>query len=443
MAQVAVPMPDGGTRWISEEERARIALQHHAVTSTSFMSYRPTAAEVLAADREAQRRQDAAHLDAEREQAGRARAAQDRRRFLPRLTDAVARSIEDALLHRADPSRYPATAPARRWLDAPLRELALEWLTMAGAAPARDHHRLAMAWLHRGGQAQQAWQPAANTRGYLATSDLPLLLDNVAHVLYLDAYTATPRTFAVWAREVEVADFRSTVVVTPSFPALLPVPEHAEFTHHGVLGPTAALRLVAYGRQVTVTRQAILADDMLTFGQLQQALGVAAAACESDAVYILLTTNPTLPDGQPLFSTAHKNLMTASDLTAAALTTAAAALASQTAADGRALHLRPRYLVVGTLLAGEARALVTSQTPVNSDPDSGLVVVEDDRVPSKSWYLMTDQWPTIATAHLASAGGPELLSKDGWDIDGRHYKARDEFGCTVMDWRGMIYTPTT
>jgi hypothetical protein len=38
--------------------------------------------------------------------------------------------------------------------------------------------------------------------------------------------------------------------------------------------------------------------------------------------------------------------------------------------------------------------------------------------------------------------GPELLAMDGWDIDGRLYKARDEFGCTVMDWRSMIFTPS-
>jgi hypothetical protein len=438
----AVPMPDGETRWISEEERARIARTHHAVTSSAFMSYTPTAAEVLAADREAERRQRDARMVEASEQRARVRAATDRRRFLPRLTDAVARGIEAALLHRCDP-RYPAPAAARRWLDAPLREIAVEWLTMAGDAPARDHHRLAMAWLQRGGQAQQTWQPAANTRGYLATSDLPLLLDNVAHVLYLDAYTDTPRTFTAWTRELEVPDFRSTVVVTPSFPALLPVPEHAEYTDHGALGPTAALRLVTYGREVTITRPCILADDLLTFGQLQQALGVAAGACESDATYNLLVSNPVLADGNALFSAPHKNLMTASDLTAAALTTAAAALASQTAADGRALHLRARYLVVGTLLGAEARQLVTSMTPVNSSPEDGLVVVEDDRIPAKSWYLMTDQWPTIATAHLAAAGGPELMSKDGWDVDGRLYKARDEFGCTVMDWRSMVFTPTT
>jgi hypothetical protein len=54
---------------------------------------------------------------------------------------------------------------------------------------------------------------------------------------------------------------------------------------------------------------------------------------------------------------------------------------------------------------------------------------------------MTDEWPTLATAHLASTAGPELLAKDGWEVDGRLYKARDEFGCTVMDYRSMVYTP--
>jgi hypothetical protein len=287
------------------------------------------------------------------------------------------------------------------------------------------------------------WAPAVRQNGYLATSDLPKVLDGVANVLYLDAYTEAPRTFEAWTREMEVPDFRTAVVVTPSFPALLPVPEHAEYTHHGALGPTAGLRLVTYGRQVTFTRQAVLADDMLTFGQLQQALGVAAAACESDATYDLLTSNPTMADGQPLFSVVHRNLMPASDLTAAALATASAALASQTAADGQALHLAARYIVVGTLLGAEARQLVTSLTPANTPPGTGYVVVEDGRIPAKSWYLVSDQWATIATAHLAATGGPELLAMDGWDIDGRLYKARDEFGCTVMDWRGMIYTPTT
>jgi hypothetical protein len=410
------------------------------VTAT-WLSYVPSADDVRELDREAHRREDAERTELVAEQHAREHATRERRKFLPDFGEAVARGIEDALLHRADPSRYAPTPAATRWLDHSLVELADSWLTMAGYPDprGRGRHGLAMAWLVRGGV--PTWRPAACQKGYVATSDLAMLLGNVANVLYLDAYTDAPRTFTAWTRELEVPDFRTSVVVTPSFPALLPVPEHGEFTHHGSLGPTAGLRLVTYGRQVIVTRQAILADDMLTFGQLQQALGVAAAACESDAVYNLLVSTPTMPDGQALFSVARGNLMPASDLTATSLAAASTALASQTAADGRALHLAARYILVGTLLGAEARQLVTSLTPANTPPGTGYVVVEDGRIPAKSWYLMSDQWPTIATAHLAATGGPELLAMDGWDIDGRLFKARDEFGCTVMDWRSMVYTP--
>jgi hypothetical protein len=59
-----------------------------------------------------------------------------------------------------------------------------------------------------------------------------------------------------------------------------------------------------------------LRDDVTALAQLIQALGVAAAACESAAVYDLLTANPIMPHGQPLFSAAHGNLMAAAALTA-------------------------------------------------------------------------------------------------------------------------------
>jgi hypothetical protein len=47
-----------------------------------------------------------------------------------------------------------------------------------------------------------------------------------------------------------------------------------------------------------------------------------------------------------------------------------------------------------------------------------------------------DRWPTIPSTPLAAAGGPER-----WGMDGRLYGARDEFGCTVMNWRTTVYTP--
>src|SRR5262249_2012393 len=73
--------------------------------------------------------------------------------------------------------------------------------------------------------------------------------------------------------------------------------------------------------------------------------------------------DPALADGQPVFSAAHKKPMTAGDLTAAAPATAAAALPTQTPAHGRAPAPRARSLVLGTLLAGEARTVVASRRP--------------------------------------------------------------------------------
>src|SRR5262249_23011566 len=145
-------------------------------------------------------------------------------------------------------------------------------------------------------------------QGFHTTSDFPGLLDGVAERLFLDAFADTVRSFDAWTTAITVADFRSTVATVVAFD-LLAVPEHAEYPAGSPFGPETPVRVTRYGREVQFTREMVLRDDVPTFGQLQAALGVAAAQVENDAVYDLLTSNPRMPDGQPLFSAAHKNLM--------------------------------------------------------------------------------------------------------------------------------------
>src|SRR5262245_7410138 len=112
MPNIAVPMPGGGTRRITEEERARIARKYGSPQHwkdphprpgiwTTFDSYVPTPDEVRELDREAERRADEAHAAVLRDKRARERATHHLRRFLPRQSEAVARGIEQALLHRA------------------------------------------------------------------------------------------------------------------------------------------------------------------------------------------------------------------------------------------------------------------------------------------------------------------------------------------------------
>jgi hypothetical protein len=183
---------------------------------------------------------------------------------------------------------------------------------------------------------------------------------------------------------VTVVDFRLTVATVVDFPDLLAIAEDGEYVAGSPFGPAVAVRVTKFGRVVQCTGEMVLRDDVAGFGQLQQALGVAAADVENDVVYDLLKANPTMADGQPLFSAAHGNVMTAAALSAASLATACAALATNSG------HGRPAFLLVGTKDGPTARTLVTQQTPPNAGDASGVLqVVQDDRI-ANAFYVTTD-----------------------------------------------------
>jgi hypothetical protein len=381
-----------------------------------------------------------------------AAAERGRRRLFERSRDrrnifAMHDAWHAALCHRAAPAVFPVTGAARPWLDWTLVDLAQRHLELIGVDP----HECSLSQLARmaldRGDSVPTWTPTITRgMGYQATADFPGVLDGVVRAVFLDAFDAVAPTFQAWTTAITLNDFRSTYAVLPTFPALQQVPEHGEYTApKGPLGPAEPVRLATYGKVLGFSRQAFLRDDVPGLAQLGQALAVAAAAVEADVVYGLLTSNPVMRDGQPLFSTQHANKMPAADLTAESLAVAASALAAQTG-DGHVLHLAGRYLLVGVALGTQARQLIASATPADTAPGAGpLTVIEDSRIPGKDWYVTCDprQRPTIVTAHLTATDGPELLVQDGWDIDARQYKGRDDFGAVAVDYRSMVLTPGT
>jgi hypothetical protein len=178
------------------------------------------------------------------------------------------------LLHRANPSLCAATAATREWREDRLLDLAQKHqLELTGHEDpfALRAQELVPVILFRG---LDAW---TRTQGYQGTSDFPGLLDNVAHTLFLDAYGDTVRSFEAWTTAITVADFRSTIAGVVDFPDLLAIPEHGEYAAGDPFGAAVPVRLTRHGRVVQFTREAVLRDDVPTFGQLQAALGVAAA----------------------------------------------------------------------------------------------------------------------------------------------------------------------
>ena len=288
--------------------------------------------------------------------------------------------------------------------------------------------------------------------GFITTSDFPTLLKDIGRTQLLAGYQIAPRSFLPWTRQGTLPDFRITNKVSVGLgPRLLKVPEHSEYKRGMLAATLAQAQLEKYGRILAFTREAMINDDLDLFGRIPSFFGNAAAALEGDIIYGLLMSNPPLGDGQPLFSTAHRNLMTASTITVQSIAAARMAMMNQTSLDGHFLSIMPRFLIIGPVQELSALqflapiTIVGAPTQVTPTVFQTLQLVVDPRITDASWYLAADpnQIDTIQYDYLegAGGGGPTLESREGWDIDGMEFKARMEITATAIDFRGLVKNP--
>src|SRR5262249_18839636 len=186
-------------------------------------------------------------------------------------------------------------------------------------------------------------------------------------------------------------------------------------------------------------------------GRIPVFLGTAAPPLGGDIISGPPMSTPPLGDGQPLFSAAHNNLMTAATITVQSIAAARMAMMNQTSLDGHFLSIMPRFLIIGPvqeLAALQFLAPITivgAPTQVTPTVFQSLQLVVDPPITDASWYLAADpnQIDTIQYDYLegAGGGGPTLESREGWDIDGMEFKARMEITATAIDFRGLVKNP--
>ena len=171
-------------------------------------------------------------------------------------------------------------------------------------------------------------------------------------------------------------------------------------------------------------------------------------------VFALLALNggmgPTMGDGKALFHTDHGNLATGSGsvLQFSSLATARKAMRLQKGLDGATpIDVAPRFLIVPAALEATALQLTSTayqpETQANINPFAGqLEVIVDprlDAVSTTAWYLAAapSQIDTIEFAYLEEAQGPQMSTREGFEVDGLEMKVRLDFGAGVLDWRGL------
>lgn len=321
-----------------------------------------------------------------------------------------------------------------------------------------DYARAALqrAGIRTDGMTQMEIVGQAITQG---TTDFPVLLENVMHKSLLSAYQTQPVTWRRFCKKGSVSDFRAHHRYRlGSFGTLDAKNELGEFKSKAIPdGEKMSIAASTKGNIITLSREAIVNDDLGAFVGLAGSLGRAAARTVEVDVYALLGENsgagPTQSDGQPFFHSANRgNVGTAGVPSVAAFDEVRNLMRQQMDISGNDyLDLIPDVVLVHTSNAGAAKVVNDAQY----DPDTanklqrpnmvrGMFrdVVDSPRVSgAKKWYAFAD--PEVAAAievvFLDGVEEPYLELQNGWTVDGAQYKVRIDYGVAEQDYRAAVY----
>lgn len=288
-----------------------------------------------------------------------------------------------------------------------------------------------------------------------STSDFSNLLENVASKALLQGFEEAPETWSAWCRIGNLPDFRTSSRPNMStFGDLEIVYENGEYKYGSFSDLKETLTLATYGKLFSISRQALINDDLNAFTRIPQSMGRAANRVVGDLAYGVLTTNAALnQDSTTLFHADHSNLVAPGSGAAPSVTTVGAgqtAMALQTDPTGNILNIQPAHLLVPVALKATAMTLMAAQydpagsagTLTPNVVQGAADVIADARLDADDalqWYLMADQnmHDTVEVAFLDGNQTPFLESQDGWKQDGVEYKVRIDAAAGAMDFRGV------
>jgi ATP-dependent protease ClpP protease subunit len=119
--------------------------------------------------------------------------------------------------------------------------------------------------------------PSAIIKAAQSTSDFPDLLGAITGRALRQGYELAQSTHAIWTAERDVADFRAqTLIQLSEAPGLEKVLEGGEYTSSYFSESAETFSVETFGRIVSLTRQALINDDLNAFTRIPAAFGASA-----------------------------------------------------------------------------------------------------------------------------------------------------------------------
>ena len=343
----------------------------------------------------------------------------------------VGDSVKQSLLARAGIDKDKADAKDNAYNAMTLRELARASLVDRGVSVS-GHNAMSMVGL-------------AFTH---SSSDFGQILIDVAHKSLLKGWETAAENFDQFTSRGTLTDFRAAKRVgLGDFGHLPQVGEGEEYTYGTIGDEGASVALATYGQLFSITRQAILNDDMHLLTKIPEKMGQAARATIAKLVFALLTGNAKAQDGKALFDTSHKNTITNAVLDLANIDKGIQLMNGFVNARGEPLAIEPEFMLLPTSMYTRGLQLIKSASVEGADANSGIInplrdivtPVKSARlqaVDEKSWYLINKE--AIEVSYLDGIDTPYMEQQQGFTVDGVSTKVRIDAGVNVIDYRGIV-----
>lgn len=283
-----------------------------------------------------------------------------------------------------------------------------------------------------------------------STSTFPAIMSNLANKSVMVGFNEAETTYQIWAGKGSNRDFKEAARVALSEAGNLElVPEGGQFQQDSFGEASARTKVATYGKLFSLTRQAIINDDLGLFSKIATKYGSAAKRLVNKMVYAQLTGSVKMQDNVALFDSKHGNVAgTGEALSVKAIAKAITAMRRQKGITGEAtLNITPKYLVVPPELEVTAYQIVNSTGAVDGvnsgvvNPYKGrfIVVADAELTDPDAWYLVADatQHDTIEVTYLNGVETPRLETRQGFDVDGIEYKVAFDCGVSALDFRGL------
>lgn len=283
-----------------------------------------------------------------------------------------------------------------------------------------------------------------------STSTFPAIMSNLANKSVMVGFNEAETTYQIWAGKGSNRDFKEAARYALSEAGNLElVPEGGQFKQDSLGEASARTKVATYGKLFSLTRQAIINDDLGLFSKIATKYGSAAKRLVNKMVYAQLTGNVKMQDDVALFDSKHGNVAgTGEALSVKAIAKAITAMRRQKGITEEAiLNITPKYLVVPPELEMTAYQIVNSTAAVDGvnsgviNPYKGrfIVVSDAELTDPDAWYLVADatQHDTIDVTYLNGVETPRLETRQGFDVDGIEYKVAFDVGVDAIDFRGL------